>query len=90
MGVPVIFPPELAGKGCRISNEAEMVKAGGGGKGEAFSKDRGFGGGERMAGEIDDRDYLGGVGVVGGGVIGLGVESVVGGEVRAGGSEFAR
>ena len=42
MGVPVIFPPELAGKCCRVSNEAKMVKAGGGGKGEAFRKDRGF------------------------------------------------
>ena len=28
MGVPVIFPPELAGKDCCVSNEAEMVEAG--------------------------------------------------------------
>ena len=44
-------------------------------------KDRGFRGGERIAGEIDDGDNLGGVGVVGmvrGGVVGLGVESVMG------------
>ena len=50
MGVPVIFLPELAGKVCRIGNEVEMVKERGGVKGEAFSKDRGFEGGERMAG----------------------------------------
>ena len=62
MGVPVIFPIELAGKDFRTNNEVEMVKAEGGGKGEAFSKDRGFGGEERMAGDIDDRGNPGGVG----------------------------
>ena len=43
--MPVIFPPELAGKGYHISNEAEMVEVRGGGKGEAFGKYRGFKGG---------------------------------------------
>ena len=40
-----------------------------------FGKDRGFRGGEGMAGETDDRDNPGGVGVVSmvrGGVVGLG------------------
>ena len=44
VGVPVIFPPKLAGKGCYVSNEVEMVEVGDGGKGEAFGKDRSFGG----------------------------------------------
>ena len=58
-----------------------MVEAGGGGKGEAFGKDIDFGRGERMAGEIDDSDNPGVVGVVSmvrGGVVGFGVESAVG------------
>ena len=74
---PVIFPPDLACKGCCISNKVEMIGAGGGGKGEAFGKDRGFRGGEGMAGEIDDRDNLGGVRVVHmvrGGAVSLKVE----------------
>ena len=46
MGVSVIFPPELEGKGCLISNEAEMVEAGVGGKGEAFARTEVSGGRE--------------------------------------------
>ena len=54
---------ELVGKSYHVSNKAEMIEAEGGRKGEAFGKDRGFRGGEGMRG-IDNRDNLGGVGVV--------------------------
>ena len=49
------------GKGGNISNQAEMIKTGFRGKGEAFRYNRGFGRNERLGGEINDR--MGGVGI---------------------------
>ena len=75
VGVPMIFPLELVGKSCYVSNKTEVVEADGGRKGEAFGKDRHFRGGKEMAREIDDGGNFGGVGVVsivGDGMVGMG------------------
>ena len=48
LGGPVIFPPELASKGCCISNQAKMTEGWCRGEGEAFTKDGSFWGSEGM------------------------------------------
>ena len=42
LGGPVIFPPELASKGCCIRNQAKMTEGWCRGEREAFAKDRSF------------------------------------------------
>ena len=42
LGIPVIFPSEVMGKGCRISDQAKMIEGGGRGEREAFTDDGSF------------------------------------------------
>ena len=42
LGRPVVFPSEVMGKGCRVSNQAKMIEGGGRGGREAFTEDGSF------------------------------------------------
>ena len=39
LGRPVVFPSEVTGKGCHVSNQAKMIEGGCGGEREAFTED---------------------------------------------------
>ena len=42
LGRPVVFPSEVTGKGCRVSDQTKMIEEGCGGEREAFTEDRSF------------------------------------------------
>ena len=42
LGRPVVFPSEVTGKGCRISDQAKIIEGGCGGEREAFTEDGSF------------------------------------------------
>ena len=42
LGRPVVFPSEVTGKGCRVSDQAKMIEGGCGGEREASTEGRSF------------------------------------------------
>ena len=42
LGRQVVFPSEVTGKGCCVSDQAKMIEGGCGGEREAFTEDRSF------------------------------------------------
>ena len=42
LGRPVVFPSEVTGKGCRISDQAKMIEGEARGEREVFTEDRSF------------------------------------------------